>query len=263
MKSYLALLFIGFLSTSYVEAVSRISGGSDAPIDKFPFSAFLKDNLGFLCGATIIHKNYVLTAASCVYQLASPRNVEVVVGTINSTGDGGDHYPAKRIIVHEQHKRVDGLYSKNDIALVEVSGDIKFNDKVQPIKLPSESAVFIPENTTVILSGYGQTEKYSNNQPDTLHFVKNEIKDYTICALTWLSVRFIVLNKGQICTKAPRGVGACIGDSGSPLVNEDGVQVGIVSFGMPCGNGYPDVYTNVAYYAKWINSKISTPSGTL
>lgn len=43
------------------------------------------------------------------------------------------------------------------------------------------------------------------------------------------------------------------GDSGGPLVADD-VLVGLVSFGMlPCGSGYPDVFTRVFYYRKWIN----------
>lgn len=42
------------------------------------------------------------------------------------------------------------------------------------------------------------------------------------------------------------------GDSGGPLVT-DGVQIGIVSFGVPCGKAYPDVYTRVYHYLDWIN----------
>lgn len=41
------------------------------------------------------------------------------------------------------------------------------------------------------------------------------------------------------------------GDSGGPLVVNNEV-VGISSWVMPCGIGYPDVYTRVASYADWI-----------
>lgn len=56
----------------------------------------------------------------------------------------------------------------------------------------------------------------------------------------------------NVCTLNTIGEGACFGDSGSPLAfnNE---QIGIVSFGMPCAKGYPDVYTNVPAFKKWIS----------
>lgn len=46
------------------------------------------------------------------------------------------------------------------------------------------------------------------------------------------------------------------GDSGGPMVcqfNETWVQVGIVSWAVGCGRGnIPGVYTDVAFYSKWI-----------
>lgn len=46
------------------------------------------------------------------------------------------------------------------------------------------------------------------------------------------------------------------GDSGGPLA-ENGKVVGIVSWGMPCARGYPDVYTRVFSFKNWIEEKIS------
>lgn len=42
------------------------------------------------------------------------------------------------------------------------------------------------------------------------------------------------------------------GDSGSPLIVEDKI-IAIVSWGLPCAKGYPDVYTRVNYFIDWIN----------
>lgn len=46
-----------------------------------------------------------------------------------------------------------------------------------------------------------------------------------------------------------------MGDSGGPLVN-NGVIVGIVSWGVPCSMGFPDVYTRIESYHSWIDSVI-------
>lgn len=45
------------------------------------------------------------------------------------------------------------------------------------------------------------------------------------------------------------------GDSGGPLVNDD-EQVGVVSWGIPCAKGEPDVFTRVYSYLTWINSNM-------
>ena len=61
------------------------------------------------------------------------------------------------------------------------------------------------------------------------------------------------------------GKDSCGGDSGSPLVVKKrsglathSVQIGLVSWGLgECGtSGVPGVYTNVAYFMKWILDNI-------
>ncbi|KAL0117761.1 hypothetical protein PUN28_008870 [Cardiocondyla obscurior] len=48
------------------------------------------------------------------------------------------------------------------------------------------------------------------------------------------------------------GWGTTNGDSGGPLV-ADGEQIGVVSWGVPCAKGRPDVFTRVYPYMDWIN----------
>lgn len=66
-------------------------------------------------------------------------------------------------------------------------------------------------------------------------------------------------SKNVICTKNDIGKGSCNGDSGGPLVvtidNVDRI-IGVSSWGIGCGNGYPDVYTNVFAYSQWIHDHI-------
>lgn len=56
----------------------------------------------------------------------------------------------------------------------------------------------------------------------------------------------------NLCTLNAKGRGVCVGDSGSPLVNEKGICVGIVSWGFECGKIRPNVYTRVYPYLTYI-----------
>ena len=59
----------------------------------------------------------------------------------------------------------------------------------------------------------------------------------------------------------------CFGDSGSPLVDESGTFLGVASFIITsrCANEYPDFYTRISTYSRWVKTQIcaisSNPTG--
>lgn len=59
----------------------------------------------------------------------------------------------------------------------------------------------------------------------------------------------------------PVSEGACIGDSGGPLINKENELIGVVSWGKaPCGRGMPDVFARVFSHLKFINETIENLS---
>lgn len=54
-----------------------------------------------------------------------------------------------------------------------------------------------------------------------------------------------------LCTYKRSGLGSCFGDSGGPLVTNR-TLVGLVSWGVPCARGKPDMFTRVSEYADWV-----------
>ncbi|XP_046590296.1 trypsin-3-like [Neodiprion lecontei] len=67
-----------------------------------------------------------------------------------------------------------------------------------------------------------------------------------------------VRRDSQLCAGVDEGgIDSCQGDSGGPMLC-DNVQVGVVSWGIGCGNKKsPGIYSRVDYYLDWINSTVT------
>ncbi|XP_017775823.1 PREDICTED: transmembrane protease serine 11D-like [Nicrophorus vespilloides] len=240
IKYYQVLLTVTVVAA--VNAEHRIVGGFDAEEGAFPYQVSLRRGNFHFCGGSILNENWVLSAAHCVVG-KSPENMSVVVGT-NSLSEGGDWYDIEQFIPHS-------LYSpysvKNDIALVRLKEPIEFSDKVKPINLPNEDT----NEEDLILSGWGTTT-YPGNSPDKLQTINLRSISNVKCAIEHAKNDVFATN---ICTLTKKGEGACHGDSGGPLVHED-YQVGVVSWGIPCAKGKPDVFTRVYGYLDWIKEEM-------
>lgn len=65
---------------------------------------------------------------------------------------------------------------------------------------------------------------------------------------------------GTVCAYAGKSnAGVCSGDSGGPLVYNNKL-IGVTSWWVPCGQGYPDGYTRVSEYVDWIEKNMKTPT---
>lgn len=132
---------------------TRIVGGQLAAVNQFPFQASIQNrtSVQHLCGASIIHKRYLLTAGSCFQnQFSNPAILRAYVGS-RTYDFGGREYAIEKII---QHPRYSEIAWQNDIALLRTRIDIVFNaQSVKPIKLPSREPA---RNLDVVVSGWGQ-----------------------------------------------------------------------------------------------------------
>lgn len=125
---------------------------------------------------------------------------------------------------------------------------IDFSDPaISPVTLPEVN----PEDgIDVLLAGWGTLEN-GGNVPNNLQFLNLRTISYEDCRAR-LSPNPVY--ESQVCAFTAYGQGACHGDSGGPLVNLRNTLVGLVSWGIPCGSGYPDVYTRVYSFLDWINA---------
>lgn len=79
------------------------------------------------------------------------------------------------------------------------------------------------------------------------------------CSRDYEGVRNANIIASMICAGVA-GKGACSGDSGGPLQclqDNQWIQAGITSFGIPCARGIPEVYSRVSSFENWIRSQVA------
>lgn len=139
----------------------------------------------------------------------------------------------------------------NDVALVKTASNIRFSDTVKPISIGSTTP---STEGTAVASGWGATTTGGGGTPKNLQYMYVNVIGNVECKSRHSSTgyeSFII--DSVVCTLMPAGKGMCFGDSGGPLVM-NGELIGAVSWGVPCGQGYPDAFGRVTYHKSWIES---------
>ncbi|XP_022124343.2 chymotrypsin-2-like [Pieris rapae] len=231
---------------------TRIIGGFNAPKNLANYQVsirkkYLNQELHW-CGGSIIHEEWVLTAAQCTYGMNANR-LPIVAGTTDPKS-GGDRYKIKKIIIHEKFS-IRKLI--NNVALMKVDGKIKMNKNVRVIGLRKEP-VAVGSNS--ILTGWGITDN-KGTMANKLQMLILTIISNKDCKEQLKRAFLAPVDDKQLCATEQRKGGGCLGDSGSPLVVTDikkgFVQAGVRSLGtFPCAQGNPEVFSSVSSYYDWI-----------
>ncbi|XP_045516684.1 chymotrypsin-2-like [Pieris brassicae] len=231
---------LGFLLLTFDFAVG-IKGGQNAEAS-VPYMASLQIEDRHFCGGAILSSKWILSSAYCTQTYYYNTSlVTVVVGILN-TLERGQSFQADKIIVYD-----DNFYVKNDLSLVRVKGEMKFNKYVAAIELPEREP---KPGTTAVVNGFGSQERYGEvlRQLQTLNMSTLSLEK---CNSLYTDRRR-PLHKEQLCAVgAKKEASVCLGDSGGPLYNGKNL-IGIVSTTNSCGRSKPSIFTNIFYYTKWI-----------
>lgn len=143
-------------------------GGEAIRIEEAPYQASLQQFGWHICGAAIISRTFVITAAHCRFLKSSylgnafvpsyvgtfgrlPRTLTVLVGATTNFEGGNVHTVAN--VKNHPSFNIETL--DFDVALLELNKSITINDITkQEISLPLYGEA-IPENTPVLVSGWG------------------------------------------------------------------------------------------------------------
>ncbi|XP_047508518.1 chymotrypsin-1-like [Pieris napi] len=242
---------------------ARIVGGTVA--GTVPWMAVLTNGLlvrNLLCGASIITDRHLLTAAHCIDSVFSwgslSSSLRATVGT-NRWNSGGVQYEIARNITHPNYV---SRIIKNDIGILITRNAIRFTNTISPVTLSFD---VVGNGVATTVNGWGRIRAGGAISAQLLELQAATI-DGLVCmievprvatAINFPSRPPPVEPHIEICTHHSVGHGTCNGDSGSPLLRSDTrEQIGLVSWGIPCAHGAPDMFVRISAYKSWLESSI-------
>jgi trypsin len=272
---------------------ARIVGGTNAPAGRYPYYTFVEisTDMGiFICSASLIWEDIILTAAHCILDLEEAGRTllgaSAFVGLEDQNNRDGAQF--RQIELFVPNPNYNTITLERDVAIFKLVDPVL---TIQPVQIdfdPSTPA----DNQRVDVFGFGQTTD-GGSLPNILQTVDiqvipfadcNDANSYAgtindavmICAgrpqggavsrlncVEHLSCHYKFLSKDDtLLTLSQTFQDSCNGDSGSPLIvpgadfRTDTV-VGLVSFGSGCAQAnFPGVYTRLSSVATFIFNQI-------
>jgi secreted trypsin-like serine protease len=171
-------------------------------------------------------------------------------------------FSAEKVTIHQ---KFNNKSLHNDIAIIKLSKEVKFEPHIRPVCLPKPNQSFT--NQWCVTTGWGKNAFEGGQYANILKEVTVPVVDSDICQEALRKTKLghnFVLHSGFLCAGGQEGRDSCKGDGGGPLVcqQNDGsyTLAGLVSWGIDCGEpGVPAVYCNVEKFMPFISQKTGIP----
>ncbi|EDV92711.1 GH18680 [Drosophila grimshawi] len=239
-----------------------IVGGKPADPKEFPPMARLghrqEGNTAWFCGGTLISNRFVLTAAHCFDSEDGDVNV-VRLGDLDFDSDKDDAAPKDYAVADNiRHPNFTSTELYNDIALVKLAEDVRFDQYKHPACMPFETG---QNMDSFIAIGWGSTRLAGQSWSQLLKVKLDRIGDEVCRRVIEESDDYPLgfETSTQMCVGSSESKDTCNGDSGGPILvyHKDYPCMyhimGITSAGIACGTPkIPSVYTRVHHYLDWI-----------
>merc|ERR1719158_1799446 len=233
----------------------KIVGGDVSYPEKWPYTVALHRDGQFICGATIINPEWVITAGHCVYGYNEGKGFfyQIRAGMVRrqSQSPWQQFRHMVQIFIHPEY---DNTYLKHDVALAKLNSPLFINRHVQAICLPYDADMYPQVGSTCMATGWGDI---SEEGPSSEELREVEVPILKKCGRSYNNITY------QICGGYTEGgKDACQGDSGGPLYCQDSSDNwylgGVISHGRGCAReSEAGVYVRLAKCMDWVEKVLS------
>ncbi|XP_062542478.1 serine protease 1-like [Armigeres subalbatus] len=260
MKLLLILTVIAAVAFADEDASSRLTGGTVTLPGQYPAAVSIDSPYNLHCGGTILNRQHVLTAASCVmhpttFTLINPVWLRVIAGDVNlvPATSRREIRNVTHLFVHPNYNRLTG---NNDLAVIRLGTLYPENhNTIEPAVINTR---VLADNTQCLYAGWGAATNAANA---ALNPAQRVITAPTIatasCNVATVHANRVLSTMFCAGTIAANANTVCQGNIGGGIYC-NGQLAGVLSFGITCGAANnPGVYIDLRQYRTWIQSQFT------
>uniref|UniRef100_A0A3B3C1F9 Transmembrane serine protease 15 n=1 Tax=Oryzias melastigma TaxID=30732 RepID=A0A3B3C1F9_ORYME len=227
-----------------LERGGKVVGGANAEKGAWPWMVSLHWRGRHACGASLISRDWLLTAAHCVYGKNTHLQYwSAVLGLHAQSAMNSQEVQIRQVDRIIINKKYDRRTKEADIAMMHLQQPVNFTEWVVPVCLAAEGQHF-PAGRRCFIAGWGRDaeagEPLPRSLPDVLQEAEVPLVDQEECQRLLPEYTF---TSSMLCAGYPEG----------SVSYARWTLIGVTSFGVGCGRPErPGAYARVSAFASWI-----------